>query len=292
MAKKDKLSAQADILNFQTYDYYFNRLLNVAMSVYEWKNLPDTIDERFLELSLLKNGMCLFFKDDALGYLALPCAIGGSLNVYNIPTQRRAYAANGYHAERTEKDSVIIYYNYTHTIPIWDLQMFAQRIANIERSIDVNVAVQKYPAIVNCDENERLTMVNLMEQYMGNIPFIFGTKQLNTKQVQVLNLNAPLIADKLDELRVSKWNDALTYLGVSNINIVKKERLIQDEVQRNMGGTLASRNSPLEMRKMACAQINAMFPELNVDVDYREDMRVYDDDDIAEDDETDGEQDE
>lgn len=277
MSKKKIQGAEADILNFQTYDYYFNRLLNVAMSMYEWKNLPDTVDQRFLELSLIKNGMCLFFKDDALGYLALPCAIGGALNVYNIPTQRRAYAANGYHAERDETNSVIIYYNYTHTIPIWDIQMYARRISNIERSIDVNVTTQKYPVIVNCDENERLTMENLMEQYNGNIPFIFGTKQLNTKQVQVLNLNAPYVSDKLDELRVSKWNDALTYLGVSNINIVKKERMIQDEVQRNMGGTLASRNSPLEMRKMACAQINAMFPELNIDVDYREDMRVYDD---------------
>ena len=64
----------------------------------------------------------------------------------------------------------------------------------------------------------------------------------------------------------------MTYLGISNINVVKKERMITDEVTRNQGGTVASRYSRLESRRQACKQINEMF-NLNIWVDYREDFQ-------------------
>jgi hypothetical protein len=41
-----------------------------------------------------------------------------------------------------------------------------------------------------------------------------------------------------------------------------------------MGGVLASRNSPLEMRRQAAEHINKMFG-LNIEVDYREDILAY-----------------
>ena len=58
------------------------------------------------------------------------------------------------------------------------------------------------------------------------------------------------------------------FSDISNVNIVKKERLITDEVIRNQGGTVASRYSRLNSRKQACEQINKMFG-LNIDVEYR-----------------------
>ena len=39
------------LLNNRTYLQYYNRLLELAINMYEWKNLPDTVDERFLELT-------------------------------------------------------------------------------------------------------------------------------------------------------------------------------------------------------------------------------------------------
>jgi hypothetical protein len=144
----------------------------------------------------------------------------------------------------------------------------------MDRIIDVNVNAQKTPVLIVCDEKERLTMKNLYMQYDGNEPFIFGDKSLNVKGLQVLKTDAPFVGDAIEELRVQVWNDAMSYLGVSNVNVTKKERLITDEVQRNMGGVLASRNSPLEMRRQAAEQINKMFG-LNIEVDYREDILAY-----------------
>lgn len=273
--------ALSELQNVRTFDYYFNRLSNIALAVYEWTDLPDTVDPRFLELSIYRNGMCLFFKDEVLDrFDALPCMIGGTFDNHNIPILRRAYAANGYQYECDNTNSVIIYHNYMHGVPLWDIEMFATRLADYQRTEDVNVRAQKTPLITLADDDQKAAWENIILSYMGNVPLMLANKSLNPDALKVLKTDAPFTADKIEELRVQAWNDAMSYLGVSNVNVTKKERLITDEVQRNMGGVLASRYSPLEMRKMACKKINEMF-DLHVDVKYREDILAYQSDIIG-----------
>ena len=256
-----------------TFQYYYNRLTELAISMFEWKNLPESVDTRFLELTLFSDGMCIFFRDEVMGELALQTMIGGNLSVYRIPKIRRAYATNGYNKKLDENDSVIIFNNMIHTNSIRDIEMFAQRLYNIDRTIDVNINAQKTPILITCNENERLTMKNIYKEFDGNSPVIYANKGFDPKSVNVLKTDAPLVADKLYQLKTQIWNEALTYLGISNINVQKKERLLQDEVTRNLGGTIASRYPRLEARKQACQQINKMF-NLDIDVDYRDDIDV------------------
>ena len=277
MAKRDGKFWQSARRNNATYLQYYMHLAELAMSMFEWKNLPDTVDARFLELTLFEDGQIVFFKDEELGYLCLQCAVNGGFNVYRIPTNRRAYAVNGYQKNLTENDSVIIYNNFLRTNSMLDVRNFAERLYNIDRAIDVNINAQKTPILIKCDEQQRLTMLNTYQQYDGNQPVIFGDKALNTNAFQVLNTGAPLVADRLYELKTQLWNECLTYLGISNINVQKKERLITDEVTRNQGGTIASRYSRLEARRQACEQINRMFG-LDIECNYREDYRDIADD--------------
>ena len=270
--KRDTQFIESAYMNNRTYMQYYNRLTELALSMFEWKNLPKTVDQRFLEMCLFSDGMCVFFEDEVLGYLGLRCMIGGKLNVYQIPTDRRAYATNGYQKELDGTNSVIIFNNYLHTNSMLDVEMFSKRLYNLDRAIDVNANAQKTPVLIQCDESQRLTMKNLYKQYEGNEPFIFGSKGLDANGLKVLQTGAPYVADKLYELKTQIWNEALTYLGISNINVVKKERMITDEVTRNQGGTVASRYSRLESRRQACKQINEMFG-LDIWVDYREDFQ-------------------
>lgn len=270
--KRDLQFCESAYMNNRTYLQYYNRLTELAISMFEWQNLPETIDQRFLEMCLYCDGMCVFFQDEVLGYLSLQCMIGGKLNVYRIPMERRAYATNGYQRELDGTNSVIIFNNYLHTNSMLDVEMFSKRLYNLDRAIDVNANAQKTPVLIQCDESQRLTMKNLYKQYEGNEPFIFGSKGLDANGIKVLQTGAPYVADKLYELKTQIWNEALTYLGISNINVVKKERMITDEVTRNQGGTVASRYSRLESRRQACKQINEMFG-LDVWVDYREDFQ-------------------
>lgn len=272
---KDRAFWESAWTNNATFMQYYNRLTELSISMFEWKNLPPTIDPRFMELTLFADGQAVFFKDEVLGYLCLQNILGGEFDVYRVPIKRRAYAVNGYQKDLTRDDSVIIFNNYLHTNSMLDVRMFAKRLYNIDRAIDVNANAQKTPILIQCDETQRLTMLNVYKQYQGNEPVIFGDKNLNTNGVKVLQTNAPYVCDKLYVLKTQIWNEALTYLGISNINVQKKERLITDEVTRNQGGTIASRYSRLESRREACKKINDMFG-LNIWCDYREDYQQID----------------
>ena len=272
MRKKKKTHfLESAELNNRTYWQYYNRLTELAMSTFEWKNVPPSIDKRFLEMTLFSDGYAIFFKDEVLDFVGLQCMIGGKLNVYRIPMERTAYSTNGYQKRLTEENSVIVYNNLIRTNSLLDVEMFATRLYNIDRTIDVNVNAQKTPILIQCDEKQRLTFKNLFKEYDGNAPVIYGSKGIDTKGITVLKTDAPYQADKLQELKVQIWNEALTYLGISNINIQKKERMVTDEVIRNQGGTIASRYSRLEARREACEVINNMFG-LDIWVDYREDL--------------------
>lgn len=258
---------------------YYTHLAELSMVMFEWKNLPDTVDERYLERALFRNGLAVFFVDEDIGPLALRCAVGGPLDVYDIPINRRAYASNGYQKQLDKSNSVIIWNNYLHTNNMLTARDYARRLGDLEQAIEVNCKAQKTPVMILCDENERLTMQNLYSRYEGNYPFIFGAKDLYKNGIQALTTGAPFVADKMYEIKMRIWNEAMTDLGISNISYQKKERLISDEVVRNMGGTIASRYSRLEMRKIACEQINKMF-NLDIDVVYREDFRQTDDENM------------
>lgn len=269
---------EAKVNNGIQFKIYYERLMELAISMFEWKNLPETVDERFLELVLYSDGNAVFFKDETVGYLALRCAIGGPMSVYNVPTYRRAYAVNGYQNQLSEKNSVLIYNNMvrTNTLPL--VEMYARRLWDLDRTIDVNCKAQKTPVLVVGTETERLTLKNLYMDYEGNEPFIFGYKdQVNPNSLKVLTTGAPYVADKLQALKTAIWNEGLTALGITNVSYQKKERMITDEVVRSQGGTLASRYSRLNARRQAAEQINNMFG-LNIEVNFRPDFREADDD--------------
>lgn len=260
-------------MNNRSFNHYFYSLAELAIGSIKWNGLPDSIDERFLEMCLFYDGMSIFFRDDVLGELALQTMIGGNLDVYRVPKIRQAYAVNGYRKHLDEKDSVIIWNNITRTNSVEGVRMFARKLYEIDRTIDVNVKGQKTPLMIVCDENQRLTMKNLYQQYDGNEPFILGTPNLDLKGIQVLQTGSPFISDKLMLLKQQTWNEALDWLGITSVTKEKKERLLTDEVSADMGSTVSFRNTRLMMRKQACEKINKMF-DLNISVEYRQDGEI------------------
>lgn len=281
--RKHDIFDESMILNNLTYRQYLNRLTELAISMFEWKNLPKTVDARYLELHLFETGCMVYFKDEVIGDLCLDCIVNGRLDVYGNPLLRRAYSGyNNYQKLLKYNNSVIIWNNYLHSNSILDVEMFARRLYNIDRIIDINANAQKTPVLVLGNEKQRLMLLNLYKEYDGNAPFIFGDKNLDINALKALSTNAPYVCDKLYQLKTQIWNEALTYLGISNINIQKKERLITDEVTRNQGGTIASRYSRLETRRQAVEKINEMFGT-NIEVNYREDFQQVGDDNQPED---------
>lgn len=275
--------------NINSYIKYRDQLSALGMSMFDWdfskisKEERKMLNIRYIEKTLYYKGACVFFRDENLGengmYLCLPVILGGDWDVNDEPRRRRAYSKNGYSKELDPDNSVIVYNNFLRKPSCYDVNWEAGRLADLEQSIDVNCKAQKTPVMILCNENERLTMVNLYEQFEGNYPFIFGERDLNVRDVKALSTGAPFVADKMYQIKMQIWNEALTHLGISNISYQKKERLVSDEVIRNMGGTVASRYDRLVPRRDAVERINDMFG-INISVDFREDFRQTDDENM------------
>lgn len=249
---------------------YYRRLRMLAVSMFDWKGLPESVNIRYLEASLFETGRCLFFKDKSekgLSYLALKCTIAKELNVYMEPTNFIAIS-NNYSQEYSISDSVLIRNNYDSLPTAVTVMLFSQRLGNAERSIDVNVNAQKTPVLILVDDKQRLTLKNIYSQYEGNEPVIFGNSTINPNLFTVLKTDAPFVADKLMLYKHNILNECLTFLGINNANTDKKERLITDEAQANNQVISASADAMLATRQQAAEQINKMFG-LNITVQLR-----------------------
>ena len=264
--------------NNMTYSNYYNRLVGIALSMFEWHNLPETVDARFLEMALFADGKALFFKDDVMGYLGLQFMGTQPLSVYRIPLRRIAYSANGYHADYDETNSVIIWNNMTHTNSFCDVDEASKRLYEIQRTIDTNIKAQKTPVMITAkNETQRLTMKQAYMQYDGNQPFIFADKDFDPNSIKALTTQAPYVADDLFNAKKEIWNEVLSSLGVPVTDRVKRERLLAAEIAGDKASSVAQQFVRLEPRKKACEEINKMFG-LNVEVTYRrlDDMAMLD----------------
>ena len=260
-----------DALNYQSF--YRDRLTDIALSCVKWKNLPEEIDPRFLEWCLFYDGMAIFFKDDITEkFVCIQVMPSGQFNMYRIPKERTAYAVNGYqNSDLNEHNSVIIYNNLLRKPSVQDIEIYAKKLTNIDLTLNVNVNAQKTPIAIICDETQRLTFQQLYQNYAGNMPFIFGDKGLNLDNVKSINTQADYKGEELNKLKTDIWNEALTYLGVSNVQYQKKERINTEEINRSMGGAFASRRSRIKARQNAVEEINKMFG-LSIEVNFEDEV--------------------
>lgn len=266
MGKKSNVALD----NMFTQQQYIDILYNLSLSTIKWKNLPDTCCPLYLEKCLFYEGKAIFFYDDILGFLNMKFTMGGGFDIYKEPIIRYAFADNDFRVELDKHNSVIIYNNLAKTNSIILIRNYAQKLALIDRIIDTNINVQKTPFIVEAEQNERATIDALFKKYDGNSPLIVTNKGFKQDSIKIMNIDTPFKANELYELKTKIWNEALTYLGISNISYEKNERLITDEVLRGQGGVVAMRQSRMLARQMAANNINEMY-NLNVEVEFTED---------------------
>ena len=250
------------IINDRTMIDYLDRLRMLATSLFTWDGLDDVAGigaSRFLEQKLYDFGRACFVKDDKLGYMALCVNPSDKLNIYELPTRVQAWSI-GYHKDFEFDDIVYIMNNELEKPTFETMQLFAYRLYETERTIDVNLLAQKTPILIEGDTKTILTLKNVYMQYSGNVPFVFGNKQFDiSNKLNVLKTDAPYVIDKLDVHKHQIFNDALTVLGIDNANTDKKERLITNEVESNEQLITYYLNCWYKTRRKACDEINKKF---------------------------------
>ncbi|MCQ2740220.1 MAG: hypothetical protein MJ237_08365 [bacterium] len=265
---------KSTISNLNTFLMYKELLTRIALSRFEWKGLPTTIKEHQLEKNLFLFGAVLFFNDENLNsLLQLPFTGGNGINIYDEPIERNVNSVSGYQNTLNDTNSIICYGNYSETAPAFHgelnmINLFARRLSHGCTTADINLHAQKTPVLLKCAQNQLMTLRRLYQKYDGNEPVIFADKNFDINNVGVLSTNAPFIADKIQGVNANIWNEAMLYLGIPNIVVNKKERLISSEVSAAQAGAMASTLSPLTARQKAAEAINEMF-NTNISVAYR-----------------------
>lgn len=277
----------AILVNDLTYIDYLERFKKIAMSIFEWVNLPDSMDARYIERCLYYLGMASLLKTELYGFINTKCTAGGDWNIYGLPTElncysysfnedRRLYSGlNEINPASDTEEAILVMNNWERIPTASTMELFAFRLYEAQRTCDINIKAQRTPVLLTADENTRFSMKNVYEQYDGNAPVIFGRKgQLSRDSIQAIKTDAPFIANDIMLYKKEIWNEALTFLGVNNL-FEKRERLVTGETNSNNEVINLNLMSYLAPRKLACKQFNEKFGLTGakaIDVKVRSDL--------------------
>ena len=258
---------------------YYIELLNKAINVFEWKNVPDNIDTDTLETILFRCGDVAFFKYNDTFYISHGNQSGEM--TYNFTPEK--YLVSNPYIEKGKNfnlspdiDSVIIY--NTPADKYISLKSsfneIIKRTAGILSDnlsslncLQINTRVQ---TIVTADNSNvaKSAEMKLKDLYDGK-PYSVITSNLasNINIDDKSNANSKNIADLID-LNNYEYAQYLHALGIESNENNKKSRMIVDELKDNNFECLHNLHILLDSRKKAVEKINRLF-NLDISVDIK-----------------------
>lgn len=245
-----------DIVEF----YFYNSIMNLFVNRFKYTGLPESIEPFFIERVMFFNGLGSFIYDDiADAFAFMKVNLSGMYDIYNVPQDRWAYANNGYMKEYGKDNSVIMWDSATAFPYCYTASMYAETMANVWRTRDINMYSQRTPVAITSSDDEKLSYQVLGDEYSNYVPVIKISDTINIKNLQAISLGAPYVVDKLEDELTVLWARVLTDLGYESNPSEKRERLISDEVAGNNGHTEGNRNIALALRERAIDACNKLF---------------------------------
>ena len=177
--------------------------------------------------------------------------------------------------EEKSKECILVMNNYERVPTCVTINLFAYRLAEAQRTADVNIKAQRTPILITTDQKQLFSLKKMYEEYDGNTPAIFADKNLITPDaLKALKTDAPFIAQNIMDYKREIWNEFLTFLGISNLS-EKRERMVTNEIDSNNELVNLNLQALLIPRKDACRQFNEKYGLMGdkaIDVKVRSDL--------------------
>ena len=261
----------AQFSNNITFSYYYYKLMLIIRNLFDWENLPNNMEARWIERYLFADGKCIFYKDPTLGFMVAGYGQNGSVNCYDDPTLVNPIAPNyTYNGEQLiNGENCYVIRNNDLMLPEFAVvRYYAYKLCNLDRAIDVNIEAQKTPTLVTCTDKQRLSLKQAINQRKDNEPVIYADNSFDKDMISTIDLNPPMVFKDLQLQKHMILNEFFTDIGINNANMDKRERMVANEVEANNEQVKASEDVMLKSREEAVKQINKIFG-LNIKVSRR-----------------------
>lgn len=227
--------------NLLTYDQVMANARLLATSRFKWQSkdvMPKDRLSEFIEMLLYLKGQCALFKDTD-GWKVRCCVPSGGLDEYGQPESFNLTDYNGTHMVTVKNDDerFIWIKNNAACIPtIFWIVKYCNRVAKIERTMDLNIDAQKTPFMIETSPEIHLSIQNIFKEIRQMDEVVYVDQKTGIKDnVQVLKLDAPYLVDKLYTQKQNEFNDLLNFLGINTVkektaHILYKEATATDEL--------------------------------------------------------------
>lgn len=235
----------------QNYDFYFKWLTNKVMSCFiisdgNQSERTSSIDWNYVKMNLILNGeICITdFNDKLYGCIG---ARGGTPNEYYVPTQFIiANPVLGSKQVKIDEDGVVIYntkidkFMYTGTTAIFATGLYdlieqtATLLADNIISINCSQINARITTFFTADSESQAAAgeLTLKKMYAGKPYMILKTDLLEKINVNPVNTQAAgQNITELVELHNYIVANFFQSIGIKSNNVMKRERLIKDEIE-------------------------------------------------------------
>lgn len=248
--------------NSSLFFMYRNQLKELALSRFKWINLPRTCDQRYLELTLITQGIATiaFPKKQKGTFYSTQVAQMSPPNVYDNPSKWLSIGNNGWRFKCSPENGVVVFDNLTRYPLMQTIDMYARELVDIRRTKQINRMMQKKPFIIKCDPKMENQALNIYKQIAGNEPAIIATNGMEQIDMEVLPVEVPYLGEQLSTEEMNTWQLAYQALGIENLNY-KAERMVQAEVNKRDEPTDLIALNSLKCRREAARKLNERFGE-------------------------------
>ena len=266
---------QSQTYNQRLVQTYRNTIVQMAMSRFRWLNLPPTCDERFLEWTLLYEGVATicFPRSQPGTFYSTRATFDSKPNVYDDYPRWRSTGNNGWNFRASKLTGTLVWDNSTRYPIMAGIEMKARELAHIQLTKEMNRFHQQVPWVLKGPANRKSDMQNVAKQVAGGELAIIAYDGFDDLQVEALATSVPFLGEQLAQDEKNCWNGIYHMLGIENAPM-KRERQTEDEIQAMRSPSELVRMASLGERRRAARYLNDHFARYltkPIEVVWRED---------------------
>lgn len=274
------LASHYDYKNKQkNLQHHVEYMLNRSNIMFEYKNLPDTIPARELEVLLQTNGFCAFVKIDGDFYV-VNGGLGGLPDVYNRPTQIIVTVPYlKYNATLDiDKDCVIIPNDsmYIGLLPLYE--KYCTILMENEITMILATVNKRVQNLLSANDDNTVESAKEFQKkvFDGELGVIAESQLFDSLKVNNSSNNSQVSMKDLFEFQQYTKASLFNEIGLSANFNMKRERLTANEVEANTDNLYPLVDDMLKCRRLALEKINEMFG-LNIEVQFNSswDYRLF-----------------